>query len=125
VPLEKALALLKVDTHSRSSHALLHACVEVVNSYIDQVDVRALLTQDEDGISPTTDEAAAFLEKSLLLPFRSLVNHYLDATLPLSVHNNIYFANELYEELIACWARFVALVTDKWEQQGYSYVGIA
>jgi hypothetical protein len=125
VPWEKALALLKVDTHSRSSHALLHACVEVINSYIDQVDGRALLTQDEDGVSPTTDEAVAFLEKTLLLPFRALVNHYLDATLPLSVHNSIYFADELYEELIACWARFVALVTDKWEQNGCSDVGIA
>jgi hypothetical protein len=43
----------------------------------------------------------------------------------LSVHNSIYFADELYEELIACWARFVALVTDEWEQKGCSYVGIA
>jgi Mus7/MMS22 family len=126
VPLEQAVALLKIDTHSRSSHALLHACVDVFNSCIDQVTRGAVLTQDEHHVTSMTDEAVDFLEKSLLIPFRVLVNDYLDAMLPLSLHNgSIYFANELYEELIACWARFVALVTDKYEGNGCSDVSIA
>jgi hypothetical protein len=121
----KALDLLKVDTHSRSSHALLHAYLEVINSYLDRVEERALFTQDEGGDNQTADKAVAVLKSSLLVPFRGLVNHYLDATLPMSIDNSIRFADKLYEELITSWARFVALVTDKQEEMGCRNVGIA
>ncbi|KAE9375752.1 hypothetical protein N431DRAFT_370578 [Stipitochalara longipes BDJ] len=110
--LDQALDLLKVDTHSKASHALLYAYLEAINSYIDRVDEQAIITQDEDSRGQSTDEAVVTLGNTLLGLFRGLINHYLDATLHLSYTEGIPLASTLCEDLISCWARFVALVTD-------------
>jgi len=107
------MKLLEVDTLSLPSQDLLRAYLEAINSYIDRVDEHALTNQDENNQGQIFKQSMVALGNSLKGPFRALVRHYLDAVLPQSFQTgNPPFAPQLYRNLIACWARLVALLTD-------------
>jgi hypothetical protein len=114
--------LLTPDRHSKDSCALLSAYTEVLALYMDQIDVRALSIQDEGDESKTTDEPVMLLEESLATPFLTLINYYLQIPFPVS---NIHGIDKLYKSLITCWARYIALVTDKREEVSSGNVGRA
>jgi hypothetical protein len=120
----EALDLLKVDTHSRSSHGLVSTYLEVFNLYMDRVYEQAILTRNKYS-SNQTKGAVALLDDKILMPFRELVDLYLNTALLLPVDNNTRFVDNLLRELISCWARFAALMTDTRQEVGDPLVGIA
>ena len=117
MPLNRALDLVQLEMHSKSSHNLVRAYVEAINSYIGRADKHALANQDKENQGQVSEEAIAF-GYSLVGRFLALLKHYLD-DMPMApfLAGNTPFAAPLMMALIACWARLLAFLTDRVENE--------
>ncbi len=109
----------KFCTYDKPSRALLDDCLEVITNYMDRVEALAAMPQDD---RESRDWSVQVLESALALPFPGLVRHHLKAALD-PIHRTLG-VDKLYERLVTCWARYVALVTDRKEKRADGNVRI-
>jgi hypothetical protein len=101
--------------YSRDSRTLLAAYLEAISLYMDRVQQQVFPAEDTGTDGLTMVKAISVLKVALSSTFPPLLKYYLDVSLPL--FDTIHDIDKTYQDLITCWARYVALVTGRGEDR--------
>ncbi len=100
--------------YDKPSRALLAESLQVIINYMDRVEVLRAMPQDDDHINKKCNGLVRVLKTALALPLPCLVRHHVESAMA-PIHR-IAGVDKFYKNLITCWARYIALVTDKAEK---------